>query len=391
MRKIFLTVIVLFFMVTISFASPHENGIDDFYFGQPIEEIQQQYELTDKEFTVEDGAVIYYKAQVPSLNFYGVEISQPITLGFKNNRLYKITFNTDTVSLIEAENQQKMIANFASVQYGNSSFHKNRIEWITDKIFLCMTYNVKDNLAYLSISMNENTTPENISETENTSFSEIKDNPISIIELPKNMNPIQAQLYVLCKVELNASLEDTSNRVHLIRNPMPTQMKNKDIMGYRISLIEQYMYGVDFEDKAELSFYKNYLNNVFLMFTGDGVQLKNYLIENLGTPIAKTVDMDSFSALNYSWINGDYGLSLLLYEGRGNLNFYYIPYQQDVTKISLLEYAEVLKSSPQNMRYLENLIKENPRYKENFKSEMKSIPEYEQALKDAGMDMSIFN
>ena len=162
-------------------------------------------------------------------------------------------------------------------------------------------------------------------------------------------------------------------------------------MSYRVSLIEQYMYGVDFEDKAELSFYKNHLNNVFLMFTGDGVQLKNYLIENLGTPIAKTVDMDSFSALNYSWINGDYGLSLLLYEGRGHLNFYYIPYQQDVTKISLLEYAEVLKSAPQNIRYLENLIKENPRYKENFKSEMKSIPEYEQALKDAGMDMSIFD
>ena len=391
MRKIFLTVIVLFFMVAISFASPHENGIDDFYFGQPIEEIQQQYELTDKEYTVEDGAVIYYKTQVPSLNFYGVEISQPITLGFKNNRLYKITFNTDTVSLIEAENQQKMIANFASVQYGNSSFHKNRMEWITDKIFLCMTYNVKDNLAYLSFSMNENTISENISETENTSFSEIKDNPISIIELPKNMNPIQAQLYVLCKVELNASLEDTSNRVHLIRNPMPTQMKNKDIMGYRVSLIEQYMYGVDFEDKAELSFYKNYLNNAFLMFTGDGVQLKNHLIENLGTPIAETVDMASFSALNYSWINGDYGLNLLLYEGRGHLNFYYIPYQQEVTKISLLEYAEVLKSSPQNMRYLENLIKENHQYKESFKSEMKSIPEYEQALKDAGMDMSIFN
>ena len=149
---------------------------------------------------------------------------------------------------------------------------------------------------------------------------------------------------------------------------MPTQMKNKDIMGYRVSLIEQYMYGVDFEDKAELSFYKNYLNNAFLMFTGDGVQLKNHLIENLGTPIAETVDMASFSALNYSWINGDYGLNLLLYEGRGHLNFYYI-----------------------HMRYLENLIKENHQYKESFKSEMKSIPEYEQALKDAGMDMSIFN
>lgn len=391
MRKIFLTVIVLFFMVAISFASPHENGIDNFYFGQPIEEIQQQYELTDKEYTVEDGAVIYYKAQVPSLNFYGVKINQPITLGFKNNRLYKITFNTNTVSLIEAENQQKMIANFASVQYGNSSSDKNYIEWITDKIFLCMTYNVKDNLAYLSISMNENTTPENISETENTSFSEIKDNPISIIELSKNMNPIQAQLYVLCKVELNASLEDTSNKVHLIKNPIQMYTENVGIIDYYLLLDKQNMYKVVFENKANLSFYKNHLSNVLLMFTGDGMPLKEYLIKNLGTPTIETKDTVSSNTLNCSWINGDYGLTLLLYEGRGHFNFYYVPYQQEITKISLLKYAEGLKLSPQNMHYLENLIKENPQYKENFKSQMKNIPEYEQALKDAGMDMSIFD
>lgn len=107
MRKIFLTVIVLFFMVAISFASPHENGIDDFYFGQPLEEIQAQYELTDKNFTVEDGAVIYYKANIPSFDFYGLKIDQPVSLGFKDNALYKITFNTTVDSLTKVLNQKK--------------------------------------------------------------------------------------------------------------------------------------------------------------------------------------------------------------------------------------------------------------------------------------------
>lgn len=383
-------------MTAVSFASPHENGIDDFYFGQPIEEIQQQYELTDREYTVEDGEIICYKTQVPSLDFYGVKINQPITLGFKNNKLCKITFNTNMVSLTEAENQQKMIANFASVQYGVYASYENQMQWATDKIFLFITYNVKDNSAYLSINMKENNILEIISQTENISSSETKSIPATITEtenisFPKDMNSIQAQLYVLCKMELNASLEDISKKTHLTKNIAQAQMKNTNIIGYSSLLEKPYMYGVTFEDRAELRFYQNHLNDVFLMFTGDGTQLKEYLTEKLGTPITGTIDAFSVNVMNYVWINGDYGLSLILYNDRGHLDFYYVPYQQEVTKISLLEYAENLKSAPQNMRSLENLIKTNSQYKESFKNQMKSIPEYEQALKEAGMDMSIFD
>ena len=144
MRKIFLTVIVLFFMVTISFASPHENGIDDFYFGQPLEEIQAQYELTDKNFTVEDGAVIYYKANIPSFDFYGLKIDQPVSLGFKDNALYKITFNTTVDSLTKILNQKKMIADFASVQYGRVTEGENLLLWSTNTISLSVRYVATD-------------------------------------------------------------------------------------------------------------------------------------------------------------------------------------------------------------------------------------------------------
>ena len=59
--------------------------------------------------------------------------------------------------------------------------------------------------------------------------------------------------------------------------------------------------------------------------------------------------------------------------------------------MSLLEYAEGLKSTPTTVRHLEDMIRSNAQYKESFKTQMKNFPEYEQALKEAGMDMSIFN
>ena len=80
MIKIFLTVMAIScFMMNASFASPHENGIDDFYFGQPPEEIQAQYELTNEKYDAEDN-IVNYTAEIPSLDFYGMNVSQPIIL-----------------------------------------------------------------------------------------------------------------------------------------------------------------------------------------------------------------------------------------------------------------------------------------------------------------------
>ena len=393
MRKIILTVISFIIVMNIAFASPHENGIDDFYFGQPIEEISSQYELTDREYVVEDGAVIFYKAEVPSLNFYGVEISQPVTLGFKNDKLYKIMFNTSAVSLPKAESQQNMIKNFASVQYGNSSLTGNRLQWVTDKISLFVTYNTKDDLAYLNISMNERDVPENISGAENIPSSVPKevDIPVSVVEIPKDMNPIDAQLYVLYNVKLNSSLEDVSQQIYLTKNPSLSQMKNTDIISYTVPAKILNINGVNFKTTTELYFYKNRLESVFIMFDEDNTQLKEYLISKLGNPISETPDVLLGKYITCSWKNGDYGVNLLKNERYGHINFFYIPYVDAVSKISLLEYAEGLKSTPSTVRTLENLIRTNPQYKESFKNQVKNIPEYEQALKEAGMDMSVFD
>ena len=393
MRKIFLMVIFAYCLIINSaLASPHENGIDDFYFGQSLEEIQAQYELTDKNFTVEDGAVIYYKAQVPSLNFYGVEISQPITLGFKDNALYKITFNTTVDSLTKILNQKEMIADFASVQYGRVTEGENLLLWSTNTISLSVRYVAADeNSAYLLVSMNENSIQTSEPE-ENTLSNEVdtENTAVPAIEIPKDMNPIQAQLYMLYQIKLNDSLENTSRQIHLTKVPIWGKPKNTELINYT-SPKRPNMFSEILQRNVNIRFYKNNLESVFISFEGDGTQLKEYLISKLGNPATETQNVVLANMTDYSWKNGDYGLSFSMDKTSGHINFYYVPYVQIVTKISLLEYAEGLKSTPTTVLHLEDMIRSNAQYKESFKTQMKSFPEYEQALKEAGMDMSIFN
>ena len=392
MRKIFLTVIVLFFMVAISFASPHENGIDDFYFGQPLEEIQAQYELTDKNFTVEDGAVIYYKANIPSFDFYGLKIDQPVSLGFKDNALYKITFNTTVDSLTKVLNQKKMIADFASVQYGRVTEGENLLLWSTNTISLSVKYVATDEKsAYLSVSMNENSIQTSEPE-ENTLSNEVdtENTAVPAIEIPQDMKPIQAQLYMLYQIKLNDSLENTSRQIHLTKVPIWGKPKNTELISYT-SPKRPNMFSEILQRNVNIRFYKNNLESVFISFEGDGTQLKEYLISKLGNPATETQNVVLANMTDYSWKNGDYGLSFSMDKTSGHINFYYVPYVQIVTKMSLLEYAEGLKSTPTTVRHLEDMIRSNAQYKESFKTQMKNFPEYEQALKEAGMDMSIFN
>ena len=383
---------ILYLMMNASFASPHENGIDDFYFGQSLEEIQAQYELTDKNFTVEDGAVIYYKANIPSFDFYGLKIDQPVSLGFKDNALYKITFNTTVDSLTKILNQKKMIADFASVQYGRVTEGEDVLLWSTDRIFLSVKYVAADEKsAYLSVSMNENSIQTSEPE-ENTLSTDVstENTAVSAIEIPQDMNPIQAQLYTLYQVKLNDSLENTSRQIHLTKVPIWGKPKNTELISYTSSK-KPNMFGEMLQRDVNIRFYKNNLESVFISFEGDGTQLKEYLISKLGNPATETQNVVLANMTDYSWKNGDYGLSFSMDKTSGHINFYYVPYVQIVTKISLLEYAEGLKSTPTTVRHLEDMIRSNAQYKESFKTQMKTFPEYEQALKEAGMDMSIFN
>ena len=393
MRKIFLMVIFAYCLIINSaFASPHENGIDDFYFGQPLEEIQAQYELTDKNFTVEDGAVIYYKANVPSFDFYGLKIDPPVSLGFKDNALYKITFNTTVDSLTKILNQKKMIADFASVQYGRVTEGENLLLWSTNTISLSVKYVATDEKsAYLSVSMNENSIQTSEPE-ENTLSNEVdtENTAVPAIEIPQDMKPIQAQLYMLYQIKLNDSLENTSRQIHLTKVPIWGKQPNTELISYT-SPKRPNMFSEILQRNVNIRFYKNNLESVFISFEGDGTQLKEYLISKLGNPATETQNVVLANMTDYSWKNGDYGLSFSMDKTSGHINFYYVPYVQIVTKMSLLEYAEGLKSTPTTVRHLEDMIRSNAQYKESFKTQMKNFPEYEQALKEAGMDMSIFN
>ena len=393
MRKIFLMVIFAYCLIINSaLASPHENGIDDFYFGQSLEEIQAQYELTDKNFTVEDGAVIYYKANIPSFDFYGLKIDQPVSLGFKDNALYKITFNTTVDSLTKILNQKEMIADFASVQYGRVTEGENLLLWSTNTISLSVKYVATDEKsAYLSVSMNENSIQTSEPE-ENTLSNEVdtENTAVPAIEIPQDMKPIQAQLYMLYQIKLNDSLENTSRQIHLTKVPIWGKPKNTELISYT-SPKRPNMFSEILQRNVNIRFYKNNLESVFISFEGDGTQLKEYLISKLGNPATETQNVVLANMTDYSWKNGDYGLSFSMDKTSGHINFYYVPYVQIVTKMSLLEYAEGLKSTPTTVRHLEDMIRSNAQYKESFKTQMKSFPEYEQALKEAGMDMSIFN
>ena len=393
MRKIFLMVIFAYCLIINSaLASPHENGIDDFYFGQSLEEIQAQYELTDKNFTVEDGAVIYYKANVPSFDFYGLKIDQPVSLGFKDNALYKITFNTTVDSLTKILNQKKMIADFASVQYGRVTEGENLLLWSTNTISLSVKYVATDEKsAYLSVSMNENSIQTSEPE-ENTLSNEVdtENTAVPAIEIPQDMKPIQAQLYMLYQIKLNDSLENTSRQIHLTKVSIWGKQPNTELISYT-SPKRPNMFSEILQRNVNIRFYKNNLESVFISFEGDGTQLKEYLISKLGNPATETQNVVLANMTDYSWKNGDYGLSFSMDKTSGHINFYYVPYVQIVTKISLLEYAEGLKSTPTTVRHLEDMIRSNVQYKESFKTQMKNFPEYEQVLKEAGMDMSIFN
>lgn len=159
MRKIFLIILILCCMMNIAFGSPHENGIDDFYFGQPIEEIQQQYELTNEKYNEKDNTV-EYEAQVPSLDFYGINIKQPITLGFKENKLYEIYFSVFKSTIAEGNNLYNRIIQFATIQYGKPALPLDGMTiWYTDKINLSIFYlDFKEkNTSSISVSMSKTT------------------------------------------------------------------------------------------------------------------------------------------------------------------------------------------------------------------------------------------
>lgn len=199
-------------------------------------------------------------------------------------------------------------------------------------------------------------------------------------------NSIQDQLYKICYMELGASIEKISENNYLIK--ADKQLDEDDVIAYDVTMDSLNINGVYFDKNVRLEFYQGKLENVRFKFDADGDKLKEFLINNWG--IAKNSIAIS-DKVRYTWQDGDYQARLFTDGEEGFLVFYYMPYAKNANKIKRLEYAEHLKTSPEAINRLENLIKNSEQFKASFKQELQNDPDYAEALQEAGMNMNIFN
>lgn len=199
-------------------------------------------------------------------------------------------------------------------------------------------------------------------------------------------NPIQAQLYELCRLELGADISKISENNQLVKSDR--QLDGDNIVAYDMMFDFSSINEFNFAETVQLEFYQNKLENVRFKFDMNGEQLKNFFIGKWESPASSIAIGDK---IRYTWKNGDYEARLLTDGNSGSIVFYYMPYAKNAKKIKRLEYAEYLKTAPEVINRFENLVKSSPQFKESFKQELQKDPEYAQALQAAGMDMSIFN
>ena len=199
-------------------------------------------------------------------------------------------------------------------------------------------------------------------------------------------NPIQAQLYEICRLELGADINEVSENNQLTKSDR--QIDGDNVIAYEATFKILNVNEIEFNETARLEFYQDKLENVRFKFDMNGEILKEFLISKWGNPASSIAIGDK---IRYTWKNGEYEARLLTDGNSGSLVFYYMPYAEDAKKIKRLEYAEYLKTAPEVINRFENLVKSSPQFKESFKQELQNDPEYAQALQEEGMDMSIFN
>lgn len=201
-----------------------------------------------------------------------------------------------------------------------------------------------------------------------------------------SVNPIQTQLYEMCRLELGTSINEVSETNYLQKSDR--QFGGDNVIAYNSVFNFLNINEINFNETARLEFYQGKLENVRFKFDMNGEVLKNILISKWGTPASSIVIADK---TRYTWKNGDYEARLLTDGNEGSLVFFYMPYAENANEVKRLAYAKHLKNAPEAVNRLENLVKNSPQFKESFKLELQNDPEYAQALQEAGMDMSIFN
>lgn len=211
--------------------------------------------------------------------------------------------------------------------------------------------------------------------------------------LQDNSNLIQIELYKMCQFKLGDTIEDLSQDNYLQKSPI--QNESEALTSYSTPFKNPEINGIPLYRDIKLSFYNGQLYNAFFEFSVNnpeiGNKLKDYFTAQLGNPQITSNAYAGRTLTDYTWINGEYSISLNLGADNGALIFNSTSLSQKANKLLMIEYAHTLKTYPENRKAIEDLVRNDPEYRKSMKMNIENNPEYKEALIDAGFDMTLFN
>ncbi len=183
-----------------------------------------------------------------------------------------------------------------------------------------------------------------------------------------------------------------------------TRPKDSKSQMYGIMLETPEIDGAPLYKVATLIFYENRLAEINVSYLNREdviVQLRSNLVKRLGKPInIESMDMSvSNDKKNietyYTWTEGDiqasFETSSLSEMENGVIIFSYMPLSEKFGIEQAISYAHWLKENAGSKAAFEELIRKNSSYKEEIKKKIEKNPEYAAALRDSGVDMTIFD
>lgn len=183
-----------------------------------------------------------------------------------------------------------------------------------------------------------------------------------------------------------------------------TRPKESKSQMYGIMLETPEIDGAPVYKVATLIFYENRLAEISVSYLNREdvmVQLRSNLIKRLGKPTnVESMDMSVSNdkkniETSYIWTEGDMQAvfnSASLSEVPNNLIlFSYMPLSEKFVIEQAISYAHLLKESAASKAAFEEMIRKNSSYREQIKKQMENYPEYAAALRDSGVDMTIFD
>lgn len=203
-------------------------------------------------------------------------------------------------------------------------------------------------------------------------------------------------------LQLGDSYEHISQTHRLVADE--TRPKESKSQMYGIMLETPEIDGAPVYKVATLIFYENRLAEISVSYLNREdvmVQLRSNLIKRLGKPTnVESMDMSVSNdkkniETSYIWTEGDMQAvfnSASLSEVQNNLIlFSYMPLSEKFVIEQAISYAHLLKESAANKAAFEEMIRKNSSEREYIKKLMGKNPEYAAALRDSGVDMTIFD